>query len=157
MSEARMEADTLWFLDTLVRILIPYERAEDGLSLIESHVRYGDSPPLHVHYEEHELFYILEGEFRFQIGDENFRRHAGQAILAPKGIPHSYRVESPAGGHCTVTMSGGDFEGLVRSIGRPPEHAGLPEPSGPPTPEQVQALAKAALEHRIEVVGPPLA
>ncbi len=50
----------------------------------------------------------------------------------------------------------GQFEAFVRSLGRPAEHDGLPAPSGPPTPEQADALARTCLRFGIELVGPPL-
>jgi hypothetical protein len=48
------------------------------------------------------------------------------------------------------------FESLVRSFSRPAATSDLPAPSGPPTPEQADALAAACLKHGIELVGPPL-
>ncbi len=56
----------------------------------------------------------------------------------------------------TVTV-GEDFERLVRAFGRFAEGDGLPERLGPPTPEQMQALASVCLRYGIEFVGPPLA
>jgi hypothetical protein len=50
----------------------------------------------------------------------------------------------------------GDFERFVRELSRQAERAELPAPSGPPTPEQIQALAATAMRHNGEIVGPPL-
>jgi hypothetical protein len=55
-----------------------------------------------------------------------------------------------------LTVTRGRFEAFVRSLGRPAEHDGLPAPSGPPTPEQADALARTCLRFGIELVGPPL-
>jgi hypothetical protein len=71
-------------------------------------------------------------------------------------VPHTYRVESLAGARWLLITTGGDFERFVRAVSRPAERPGLPEPQGPPTPEQADALAAAAREQRIEFVGPPL-
>jgi mannose-6-phosphate isomerase-like protein (cupin superfamily) len=72
-------------------------------SVLEHAARRGDSPPLHLHVNEDEIFHILEGDFRFQIGTEERNGQAGDTVLAPKGIPHTYRVESNTGRWLTVT------------------------------------------------------
>lgn len=81
---------------------------------------------------------------------------AGETLLAPKGVPHTYRVESREGARWLVVTTRGDFERFVRSLSRPAERPELPASEGPPTPEQADALAAAAREHGIELVGPPL-
>jgi len=77
-------------------------------------------------------------------------------LLAPKGVPHTYRVESREGARWLVITTRGDFERFVHALSRPAERPELPTSQGPPTPEQADALAAAAREHGIELVGPPL-
>lgn len=55
-----------------------------------------------------------------------------------------------------LTITRGRFEQFIRRFGRPAERDGLPDQSGPPTPEQAAALAQACREFGIELVGPPL-
>jgi hypothetical protein len=66
-------------------------------------------------------------------------------------------VESAAGAHWLLITCGEEFERFVRAFSRPAARDGLPDPSGPPTPEQAQALARACAQHGIDIVGPPLA
>ena len=145
----------LWFLDTLVSVAVGHDDSEDGVSVVESLMPRGDSPPLHVHHSEDEIWHVQEGEFRFRIGDRDVTAGPGETVLGPRGVPHTYRVESERG-RCLVITSGGDFERFVRAFSRPAATDDLPAPSGPPTPEQAQALAEAAREYGIELVGPPL-
>ena len=125
----------LWFLNTRVTIRVSYTDGADGISVLEHWAPHGDSPPLHVHEHEDEIFHILEGEFRFRVGDRDLRARAGETLLDPKGVPHTYRIESPEGGRWLTITSGQEFERFVRAFGRPAERDGLPERSGPPTPE----------------------
>jgi mannose-6-phosphate isomerase-like protein (cupin superfamily) len=46
--------------------------------------------PLHVHHEDDEAWYVLEGVLRFRLGEETFEVGAGGSVLAPKGVPHAY-------------------------------------------------------------------
>jgi len=146
----------LWFLNGLITVGVANSEGSDGISVLEHLAPHGDSPPLHVHHDEDEVFHILEGELRFRVGDDELRAGPGETLLAPKGVPHTYRVESERG-RWLVTTARGDFERFMRSVSRPAERDELPEPAPEPTPEQVEALAAACREHGIELVGPPLA
>jgi quercetin dioxygenase-like cupin family protein len=156
MSISATSTEQLWFLNTLVTVRVGHDDGADGVSVIESVAPYGDSPPLHVHETEDEAFHVLEGELRVKAGDAEVRLGAGEWLLAPKGIPHTYRVESGEGARWIVITTSGDFEGFVRAVCRPADRAELPEPQGPPTPEQAGALAEAARGFGIALIGPPL-
>jgi quercetin dioxygenase-like cupin family protein len=145
----------LWFLDTLVTF--PVERGSDAsVSVIESLAPQGDSPPLHVHLDEDEVFHVLEGELTLLVGGETARLGPGGTGLAPRGVAHTYRVDSQRARWLVVT-TGGSFEGFVRAASRPAEAPDLPEPSGPPSDDEQRAFAELCRGYGIELVGPPLA
>jgi mannose-6-phosphate isomerase-like protein (cupin superfamily) len=146
----------LWFLSSRVVIRRPSASSVDGLSVAEHWMPFGDSPPLHVHHREDEMFHVLEGVVRFRVGDQEVVIEAGQSALAPRGVPHTFRVESEAGARVLVLAPGDDFEGLVREVSGPAEADGLPPPSEP-TPAMIEALAEACERHGITVLGPPMA
>jgi quercetin dioxygenase-like cupin family protein len=156
MAVAARTPEQLWFLNTLVTVRVPHDEGGDGISVLESFAPHGDSPPLHIHQTEDEIFHMLEGELRVRAGDADVRIGPGETLLAPKGVPHTYRAESPEGARYLVTTRRGDFERFVRSFSRPAERAELPPAQGPPTPEQAEALATAAQKHGIDLIGPPL-
>jgi quercetin dioxygenase-like cupin family protein len=145
----------LWFLETLVTFPVSHGDGDDGISVMESLARRGDSPPYHVHHTEDEAFHVLEGELALLVDGEPKRALAGETHLAPKGVPHTYRVVSERARWLVVTTRG-DFERFVRAASRPARAAELPPPSGPPTPGQQRKLAELALSHGIELLGPPL-
>lgn len=156
MTAALPDDRRLWFLDTLVLIRVSHLDGADGISVLEHRARRGDSPPLHVHRTEDEIFHVLAGELRFRIAETERHAGAGEIVLAPRGVPHTYRVESDEACWLTIT-AGRDFERVVRSVSRPASGDGLPAPAGPPTPEQAHALEEACQHHDILLVGPPLA
>jgi mannose-6-phosphate isomerase-like protein (cupin superfamily) len=141
-----------WFLDTHVTFRVAGADGGDCIAVIESWARSGDSPPLHVHRTEDEVFHVIDGELAFVLGDRRSTVRAGETVLAPKGVPHTYRVRSPTARWLTVTTNG-DFEGFVRAASRPAERDELPPPSGPPTDEQRQQLAELAGRYGIEFVA----
>ena len=154
-----MSADGLerkWFLNTLVVVRVPPERGTDGLCVLEHRAPKGDSPPLHVHHDQDEVFALLEGEARFSLSGRDIEARPGDCLIVPKGEPHSYLATSADGMRFLTITRGGGFVGLVREVGRAAETDGLPEPSRPPSPEAQQALAQIARRHGVEFVGPPL-
>jgi mannose-6-phosphate isomerase-like protein (cupin superfamily) len=71
---------------------------------------------LHVHRNEDELFYVLEGEHVFRCGEEEFRVGPGGTVFAPRGIPHAHRRVVPRTGRfLTLTYPAG-FEGFFRDL-----------------------------------------
>jgi len=147
----------LWFLNTLATVRVGHDEGQDGISVIERLAPHADSPPMHVQHGEDEAFYILEGELRIRAAEAEFRIGPGEAALAPRGVPHTYRVESPDGARWLNVTTHGDFVRFMGAVSRPAQRPGLPAPQGPPNPEQTEAFAATAREHGIEFVGPPLA
>src|SRR5437867_2535130 len=111
-------ANQLWFQDSLVTIRVSMSDGQDGISVLEHRVPYGASAVLHLHRTEDEVFHVLEGEFRVRVKDEEHRLRAGDVVLAPKGVPHTYRVESAEGGRFHTITVRGDFERFVRAVSR---------------------------------------
>jgi putative ABC transport system substrate-binding protein len=97
-------------------------------------------PPLHIHRAEDEFFYVLSGEFDFQLGDCVKRAPAGSFVFIPKDVVHTYRHVGPEPGVLLGTVHPGGFEGLFQGLPRADEAT-------------VRALFK---KHSMEVVGPPL-
>jgi mannose-6-phosphate isomerase-like protein (cupin superfamily) len=145
----------LWFLGTLASFHIAHADGRDGISMMEAAAPYGTSP-FHVHHTEDEAFYVLAGELRIRAGDAEVQIGAGEAALAPVGVPHTYRVESRQGARWLNITTHGDFESFARELSRPAERNELP-PQVEPTPEQTEALVAVGREHGIELVSPPLA
>lgn len=150
-----MIPENFWFLNTLVTVHIPTALGQDGISILEHRVPFCDSPPLHVHHTEDEIFHILDGEFLFQVANEQRRVGPGTFLLAARNTPHTYIVASPGGGRFLTITKGKDFESLVRAVSRPAERNDLPPPSPAPSPEDVAKLARIAQSFGIEFVGTP--
>jgi mannose-6-phosphate isomerase-like protein (cupin superfamily) len=72
--------------------------------------------PLHVHQNEDELFYVLEGEHVFQVGDQEFHAGPGGVVFAPRGVPHAQRRVTPRTGRILALTSPAGFEGFFREL-----------------------------------------
>ena len=47
-------------------------------------------PSFHLHYDQDEFWYIIKGEFLFQVGDETFTAKAGDTVFGPRNVPHAF-------------------------------------------------------------------
>ncbi|MFZ1940672.1 MAG: cupin domain-containing protein [Terracidiphilus sp.] len=64
-------------------------------------------PALHLHLSQEEWFYVMDGEVRFQVGDQRIHLRAGESVLAPRRIPHCFSaVGSPA--HMLIAFTPAD-------------------------------------------------
>lgn len=116
----------------------------------------------HVHEEEDDSFYILEGEMTFYVGEETYKAGPGSFVFGPKDVPHTYIVDSgPA--KLLFVLSPAGFEGFIEAISEPAQARTLPpQPKIPPdeaAPEEAEMedFDFAALEARYgcEILGPP--
>jgi quercetin dioxygenase-like cupin family protein len=146
-----MSAPPLWFIDSLAYVHVDGEESGGAYSLSEILAEKGSMPPLHVHHRDDETFYVLEGELRLFVGDRQIVVPAGQAALAPRDVPHTYRVESHRARFILVNSPAG-FERFLRHVAAP---ASSTEPPPPGHAFDPTALARAAAEHGIEILGPP--
>lgn len=153
---ASSTGEALWFLDTLVTIRVSGRDGSDGVSVLEHRAPHADSAPMHVHRTEDEIFHLLEGRLRLAVDGAERHLDAGEIVLVPRGVPHTYRVESPDGARWLTITAGGGFEAFVREMARPAERPELPPRLVEPAPAEVEALTAAAARHGIEIVGPPL-
>ncbi len=101
------------------------------------------SPPLHVHTKEDEFFLIRDGHYAFQVGEELREFKPGDLLLAPKGVPHSFRCLSPQGSSFVFTVPGG-FEDYFSTV------------SKLPTEGFKDRLLEVNRQFGIEFVGPPI-
>jgi mannose-6-phosphate isomerase-like protein (cupin superfamily) len=79
--------------------------------------------PRHVHARDDELFYILDGEHVFEVGDREFRVGPGGMVFAPRGIPHSQRRVEPGVGRLLVMTTPAGLDGFFRELSAA-HHAG---------------------------------
>jgi quercetin dioxygenase-like cupin family protein len=55
-----------------------------GVFILENTFFAKGGPARHLHYDQEEWFYILEGEFLFEVGADRFRLQPGESLLAPR-------------------------------------------------------------------------
>jgi quercetin dioxygenase-like cupin family protein len=92
------------------------ESTGGGFAVVEEVPPLVDTPP-HVHANEDETFYVLEGRHVFRVGDEEIEAGPGDLVFAPRGVPHSQTRVEPGVGRELVLISPPGFEGFFRELG----------------------------------------
>ena len=136
------------------RITVKTAGAETGnaFSQIETDDPRGTGPPLHLHHNEDETFYVLEGEVTVVVGDERIDLKAGDYLFGPRGVAHAYVVRSERA-RMLVTASPAGVEQVFVSLGVPVTGAEPPiDAVMPPMDELVRLFAG----YGCEFLWPPL-
>lgn len=104
----------------------------------------GAGVPLHFHPEQDEMFYVLEGSYRFKVGDEMFDLQAGDSVFLPRKIPHAWMLLSEKGTTHVLVQPAGELENFFLKL-KASDHV--------LTPDEVDEISA---ESGMTVVGPPL-
>ncbi len=113
----------------------------DELSVFEYHGNEKGGPPMHVHPHQDEVFYVAEGSYLFQCGDEKFTLGEGDMIFLPRAVPHTWAQLEDVGKLLYFFQPAGEMEDFFRSIGGNKTLAAGLDPFK---------------EHDMEVVRPPI-
>jgi quercetin dioxygenase-like cupin family protein len=119
------------------------EETQGAFTLLESSAPAGFGPPLHIHRDAAESFYVLQGEYTMVVDGNEYVCPAGSFIYIPAGLPHTFRVGAMASRKLnlyTPAAMVGYFDDLSRATG-----------GGPVAPELLSEIARA---HSMEVLGP---
>jgi quercetin dioxygenase-like cupin family protein len=142
----------VWFKTGRLTVKAAAADTGGGFSQFETDDPRGTATALHIHRNEDETFYVLEGEVTLFVGGERFDLAAGDYAFAPRDAPHAYVVRSERA-RMLVTYCPAGLEGLFVTLGVPVVgEVGAPaEDVSLPIEETIERFAA----YGVEVVGPP--
>jgi quercetin dioxygenase-like cupin family protein len=119
--------------------------AQSGGSLLafENVIAPGDGPPRHRHANEDEAWYVIEGDLRFELGDEIAVAAPGSFVFVPRGTPHCFQNAGDRPARILVLFTPGGMEPFFDRF------AALPE-------ADAEAFARIDADVGMEMLGPPL-
>ncbi|WP_405535156.1 nitroreductase/quinone reductase family protein [Streptomyces sp. NBC_00075] len=140
---------SFWFLGGTVDVRLPAHHTDGRASVLEFTDPRDQSPPLHVHTREDEIWTVLDGEITFFVGDMEYDLGPGDVAFGPRGVPHSYRVRSDSARMLATFAPAGIEEWFIRN--------GAPVTTLDELPAHfdLNAAITTAAAHGLEVVGPP--
>jgi quercetin dioxygenase-like cupin family protein len=115
----------------------------NGLFILENTFREKGGPARHLHYNQDEWFYVVEGEFIFEVGQERIRLRPGDSLLGPRKVPHVWAYVGDTRGRILIAFTpAGAMEAFFREVTK-----------ANAMPPQDPELWRA---HGMELLGPPL-
>lgn len=101
-------------------------------------------PPLHIHPFQDEWFYVVEGEYLFQVGEEKYKMKPGDTIFLPPNVKHAFVQLTSKAKTLVSYLPAGKMEEFF---------AVTDKWNMPPSAEEIY---KVFADHEMQVVGPPL-
>jgi mannose-6-phosphate isomerase-like protein (cupin superfamily) len=119
------------------------EETEGAFTLLEAAEPADFGPPMHIHHDCGEAFFVLDGLYRIFIEADEFDCPAGSFVWIPRGLRHGFRVGALPSRKLNLYAPAamvGYFDGLSAAIA-----------SDTATDERLDEIARAA---SVEIVGP---
>jgi quercetin dioxygenase-like cupin family protein len=142
-------AELRWLGETSTYFLATGAQTAETFTLVEEQAQRGESVPLHLHRDDPESFYVLEGEITIYFDEEpGVRASAGSFAHIPGGHVHGFRIESETARYLILTTPRhGQFYRDITLASRP---------GGLPPLESVDGaqIKKACEVYGVEFVGP---
>ncbi len=143
------EGELRWTGETSTYFLATGEQTGGAFALVDEQAKRGESVPLHLHRDDMESFYVVEGEIMLYIGDQpGVRARVGSFAHIPGGTVHGFRIESETARYLILTTPHhGQF---YRAMSLPSRPGGLP----PLESIDGSQIEQACEEYGVEFVGP---
>ena len=134
------QGEAFWWFGQLAVIKADAAHTRSRYTLVELTAPPGYVSPLHVHHREDEAFWVLEGNTRFEVGDELVDAAPGTYLVAPRDTPHRWAA-GPEGARLLFLFTPGGFERLIAATGVP-AHARTVPPPGLPVDARVDSALR---------------
>ena len=123
---------SVWFNGGLVTFYALGEDTGGAFTLFEEAIAPQDKAMPHLHHEEDQAFYVLEGEHEFVCDGRAFAAKAGSFIYVPRGTVHSYEnVGTEPGRLLVLSTPAGGTERIFFELGEPATEGSPPPPTEP--------------------------
>jgi mannose-6-phosphate isomerase-like protein (cupin superfamily) len=133
------------FGSRVIDVKVSAQDTNGGLCVTEIIDAEKGGPARHLHHEQEEWFYVVEGEYAIEVGEERYELGPGDSVLAPRQVAHAWaHVGEGAGRLIAALQPAGEIEAFfdeLAMLGSAPER---------------EALSRVFSSHGLELVGPPL-
>jgi len=119
---------------------------------IEATVTPGGGPPPHVHANEDESFYVIEGELELWVAGKLQKLRAGECAFGPRNVPHRFQNNTASPVRVLIQVFPGRSGRFFAEVARPLPADGKPIP--PPSDDEITHLLATAPLHGITILPP---
>jgi quercetin dioxygenase-like cupin family protein len=145
------EGQRLWIVGDTLNFKATAAQTGGSLTALVIDCPPGSGPPPHVHANEDESFYVLEGEFGILHGEDTFRATKGAFAFVPRGTLHRFQNIGDTDGRILIMFTPGGMDGFFFESGLPVVEGETAPPFGP---EEVERSREAAIRYGMDVLWP---
>jgi quercetin dioxygenase-like cupin family protein len=135
--------------------MVTSQDSAGSISMFEFIIAPKQGPPRHVHHREDETYYILTGEFLFEVGGTKYSLLPGSTIYAPRDVPHCWANVATAESRMIMACTPGGFEGFFDESSKAMMDKASPEGNSHEN-YSGQQMNKIMAKYGCELLGPPL-
>lgn len=143
-NESRFDETTLLGGKSPNNIKVSSKDTANKLTVFEYIGNEKGGPPLHYHLKQDEIFFVVDGEYLFKVGDETYTLKTGDTIFLPREVPHTFAQLTDTGKMFFMFQPAGKMEDFFRTVAASAEDG-----------EKYKGRDLFA-EHEMKIVGPPL-
>jgi mannose-6-phosphate isomerase-like protein (cupin superfamily) len=130
---------------TLIDIKVSTLDTDGALCVAEITSLHKGGPARHLHHEQDEWFYVLEGEYSIEVGEERYEPGAGDSVLAPRKVAHAWAHLGEGTGRMIAALQpAGEIEAFFEDLAKLSS-----------SPER-EELRRVFSSHGMELAGAPL-
>jgi mannose-6-phosphate isomerase-like protein (cupin superfamily) len=145
----------LWHFGALMNFKALTEETGGQYWAVEGFADQHMAVPLHSHTREDEVWYVLEGEIAFILGDETVIGGPGTFVYIPRNTPHTFQVRSGTARWFGFGISG-NLDQWFFETGEPAQSLTLPPPPPrPPSEAVIEAINASLKAYGTDTLGPP--
>jgi quercetin dioxygenase-like cupin family protein len=141
--------EKIWITGDTVQIKASASQTQGAYTMIEAFASPGNGPPPHVHKNEDETLYVLDGEFEILNGEQHMRAKPDALAFVPRGTVHRFCCVGDAPGRILLIYTPGGIEGFFREAGKPAVGDG---PAPPVDSAEIARTDKAGQRYGLQVV-----
>jgi quercetin dioxygenase-like cupin family protein len=137
----------LQILGSQIWIKLAGSDTDGNYAIMETVTQPQSGPPLHRHDRQEESFYVLDGDFVFEVDGKRVPAAPGCSVFVPRGTAHAFRNVGSTAGRMLVTVQPAGLDDFLTAVSDCTDQQGEPNMS---------IVIPIARRHGLELLGPPL-
>jgi mannose-6-phosphate isomerase-like protein (cupin superfamily) len=145
------EGESVWLVGDLITVKVASGDTDGAFSIAEETTPPQGGPPPHLHQQEGEVLYVLEGEVEFLVGERTIRAGTGSCAYIPKRTLHTFKNVGTSHSKVLAILTPGGLDKCFLEAGEPAME-GSSAPEGEP---DVGRIVEIGQKYGLEIPPPP--
>jgi quercetin dioxygenase-like cupin family protein len=137
------DGEAYWWLGSLTLNKVTRASTDGNVDIVDHRVPPGYAPPPHIHRNQDEIFYVIDGHFAVRCGDDHWQAGPGSLVFLPRGIVHGFTQSKDAPGRTLLINAPAGFADVISELGESTSELLIPGPDvAMPSPERTKEVSE---------------